>query len=403
MSTPSYGITFGKFCPLHNGHINMINQAATKVDKLFVILSYNANILESMPTKIKKTCNINNRIKWLKLTYANMDHIEIRWVDETNIRSYPDGWDDWVGLIKESMSDVNEEHIKYIFGSEPEYSKMEEYYPNAKYICTDRSDIHISATKIRSDIYKNWEYLPIHVRRDFVFKVCVNGMESSSKTTMSKYLASTFNTIFVPEYGREFTETELRGDESMITENNMNYIAMKQYMMVNDALGSANKVIFGDTNAHTTQIFSYLYFHKSTDVIDSIVDMEDWDIVLFINPTDQPWVDDGVRINGPSILASDEDVDLLVELGAMPEPKQMTKRDYCVLLYGHCMEEYVAQKSCNVIQMIEGFDDVEYASTSSEKLFVRVSGSRSYILHSIVHIIKKMCNIYNDQDGDISI
>ena len=37
------GIIFGKFYPLHIGHINFINESKNKVDKLYVVLCSDSN------------------------------------------------------------------------------------------------------------------------------------------------------------------------------------------------------------------------------------------------------------------------------------------------------------------------------------------------------------------------
>ena len=47
-------------------------------------------------------------------------------------------------------------------------------YPEAKIVVLDplRSDITISGTEIRNNIYSHWEYLPKFVRKDYAKNSC---------------------------------------------------------------------------------------------------------------------------------------------------------------------------------------------------------------------------------------
>ena len=136
MNEYKVGCVFGKFMPLHNGHVNFINIAATKVDKLYVVLSYDSKALDTMPLNLSRKLSLRNRFIWLQQTFKDFDHIVVTYIDESNIPSYPNGWSKWSELLKEKISSYGDEidvskygmcrvHItknNYFFWSLPEHS-----------------------------------------------------------------------------------------------------------------------------------------------------------------------------------------------------------------------------------------------------------------------------------------
>lgn len=199
------GFLTGKFIPLHKGHINFINNAATQVTTLYVVLSYDEKFIDTLPVKLKTVYSLPNRLRWLTDTFRNNKNIKITFVDESNMLPYPYGWEQWVQAVKKVIPEPDK-----VFSSETEYdTQFKKYFPNTEHIVSTRDEINISATQIRSDVYKHWEYLPSIVSKDFVKTVCVVGTESCGKTTLTKYLSDFFNTNHVEEYGRAFVEKEL--------------------------------------------------------------------------------------------------------------------------------------------------------------------------------------------------
>ncbi len=89
-------------------------------------------------------------------------------------------------------------------------------------------------------------------------RVVVLGAESTGKTALCQALATAYNTVWVPEYGRQLTE-EKNGD---ITFADHLYIALR-HLEAEDALGPrARRFLFVDTNAVTTALYSYFYYQR---------------------------------------------------------------------------------------------------------------------------------------------
>jgi HTH-type transcriptional repressor of NAD biosynthesis genes len=250
---------------------------------------------------MKQRLTLRNRLKWLKETYYDFDHIIIDYVDETDIPPYPHGWDGFQKLVKEKLvSHFGTERPDYVFSSETKYDVgFKKYFPNTKHLVLDEARVlfPISATKVRSDIFKNWDYLPSSVRKEFVFKVCLIGTESTGKSTLTKYLAKMFATSWVEEYGRTFCEKELYGDESLLDYKDYATIAFRHKEFEEEAAKTANRVIFSDTNAFVTGYYQYLYEGDIDAIVKGIMEREEYDLILYAD-NDVEWVDDGLRKNG---------------------------------------------------------------------------------------------------------
>lgn len=295
------GAITGKFAPLHSGHIYAITEASTQVDHLYVILSYDDNWFDTLdkPDYWREHMTKKKRLLWLKRTFQNLDHITILCVDETDMKPYPDGVVEWTSAVTDTLMEQGVSTVDKWFSSEPEYDWwIKEYLPVVKHVILDaeRNTFNISATKVRDNPYKYWEFLPSIVRKEFLLKVVVIGTESCAKSTLTKYLAKMFNTSWVEEYGRTYCENEMCMDESLLSFEDYGLIASNRYYQEKQAESTANKVLFVDTNAFVTQYYCALYENELHDLVEAYIDEEKYDIILHLD-SNVAWVDDGLRIN----------------------------------------------------------------------------------------------------------
>ena len=292
------GLVTGKFAPLHTGHLHLINKAATMVDVLYVVLSYDEFLYPG-----DKVLTLKNRMRWLKTCLAHLPHAVVTYVKEDGMPSYPDGWTQWAEavqtLLRQEPYNVAPHQVDKIFSSEPEYTEgFKTHWPQATHVVVDhaRTMVPVSASKIRENPYKYWGYLPPIVRANYVKRVCFIGTESCGKTTLSRSLASMFNTEWVEEYGRVFCERELMMDETLLQQADYGLLAARRYELEHQATLRANRVLFVDTNAFITNFYSYLYDRTYNALVHEYEKIERYDIT-FIMSDDVPWVEDGLRKN----------------------------------------------------------------------------------------------------------
>ena len=294
---PKVGVYFGKMIPPHRGHLNAILNAATLVQELYVVISDNVK-------RTKMICEESNlpeikislRKQWLSQELIDMPHIKVVVLDESNIPMYPNGWPEWSNLMRECVG----KEINEFFCGEPEYvEKLNTYFPEAHVTLFDpnRTYFNISATKIRNNPYKHWDYILGAARPFFAKKVLIAGTESCGKTTLTKTLAKIYHTSWSEEVGRYYAQRYLGGDENYFTDEDFTRIAHQQVEQDFQALRSANRICFFDTDATATQYFSELYMGHSNSVVEQYIDGNKYDVVFLLTP-DVEWVNDGQRLNG---------------------------------------------------------------------------------------------------------
>ena len=160
-----------------------------------------------------------------------------------------------------------------------------------------RSRYPISATEIRHNILGNWHYILGPARPFFAKKVLIAGTESCGKTTLTKCLAKLFNTSWSEEVGRYYAEIYLGGDESIFTDEDFSRMAHLQAEQDYQAMRTANKVCFFDTDAVVTDYYSELYMGHRNKLVEAYINPDRYDVLLYLMP-DVAWVSDGMRLNG---------------------------------------------------------------------------------------------------------
>ena len=291
------GVYFGRFCPPHRGHLYQIMVASTKCERLIVVISDNRIQTEAICREAGlPTITYQLRKQWLGQQVQDMEHIKVRVLDETDIPVYPDGWQMW----SDRMREVVPEGIDAFFVGDREYDlPLKRYFPNSAIELFDpaRSRYPISATEIRRDILNNWHYILGPARPFFAKKVLIAGTESCGKTTLTKCLAKLYNTSWSEEVGRYYAEKYLGGDETIYTDEDFGRMAHLQAEQDYQALRTANKVCFFDTDAVVTDYYSELYMGHRNRLVEAYIDPNRYDVLLFLTP-DVKWVSDGQRLNG---------------------------------------------------------------------------------------------------------
>lgn len=294
------GILPGKFSPPHRGHVNAILQAGTRCEKLYVVVSHNA-VLENELYKnaVIKPISMKEKARWLSIELCDLEHIKVVMLDEdeAGIPAFPFGWEKWCNRVREVVG----EPIDAIFGGEPEYAEQgfSKFLPEATYEVYDheRSRYPISATEIRKNPFKHWDYILGSARPYFVKKVLITGTESCGKTTLTKMLAKTYFTSWAFEAGRYYSDKHTGKNLNVFNQGDFFNICLEQKLADEDAIRTANKITFIDTDAVVTQYYCELYLGKQNSLIETLVDPQKYDVVLMLKP-DVKWVADGERFLG---------------------------------------------------------------------------------------------------------
>ncbi|BAU52174.1 AAA family ATPase [Mucilaginibacter gotjawali] len=123
-----------------------------------------------------------------------------------------------------------------------------------------------------------------------ILKIAVVGPESTGKSTMSSYLAKYYNTIWVPEFAREYCE-KLTQPPTWQDEVNMFY---GQVALEDELLPQASRLLICDTTFITVKIWSEYTFGKSPQEVLDELPKRTYDLYLLLN-IDLPWEEDPLR------------------------------------------------------------------------------------------------------------
>lgn len=270
------GLVIGKFMPLHNGHVALINFAAAQCDELIVSMSYTDHDPIDPELRfrwIKSTC-VEKKIRFEKIK-DDFDDESLRLDERTAL---------WAPVMKRTYPPI---HI--LFSSEA-YGEPFAKHLGIAHVAFDppRENVPVSATKIREHPFRFWQYIPTVVRPYFVKKICFFGPESTGKSTMAQRMAAHYRTEFVPEVARELlTSNEFTLDDIVA-------IGHTQYNRVIEKTQTANKLIFCDTDAITTQIYSRHYLNAVPEIVYELEKKITYDL-YFLMDIDVPWIADGLR------------------------------------------------------------------------------------------------------------
>ncbi len=271
------GLIVGKFMPPHLGHSVLIDAARGQCDDLSVFACNMAG--QTIPGEL--------RASWLREIHPD---VTVRLIDDLPPeQDTSEHWARYAARLLGGAPDV-------IFTSEP-YGHDFARFAGCEHVQIDvmRAGVPCSGTMIRADPLANLRYLAPCVRAYYVKRVCVVGAESTGKTTLCRELAKAFDTTWVGEYGREYTESKLaRGVEVPWRAFEFAHIAREQARREDESARDANRVLICDTDQFATRIWCerYLGVPPSPGAWGEISNRID---LYLLTCTDVPFEDDGTR------------------------------------------------------------------------------------------------------------
>lgn len=298
------GLVVGKFCPLHLGHERVIHRAIELCERV-IVLSYTRPELPG--------CEPEKRERWLAARFPQID----RWVitEKRLLHEFrplqggplplPENTDsDLVHrrFVGRFCLDVLQRTVDAVFTSE-DYgdgfaAELTRFFAERMTgggpvvhhrVDVQRNAVPISGTQLRQDPHAGKAFLSPVVYASFVERVAILGAESSGKSTLAAALAEAFNTVCVPEFGRELW-VEKSGQLSF---PDLLTIAETQCAREDALAEKADRFLFCDTTPLTTLFYSQ---HLFSQVDPRLVTLAQRPYHrTFFCLTDFPFVQDGTR------------------------------------------------------------------------------------------------------------
>ncbi|MDC6388163.1 ATP-binding protein [Maribacter sp. PR1] len=128
-----------------------------------------------------------------------------------------------------------------------------------------------------------------------IIKVVLFGPESTGKTTLSEQLARHYNTVWVPEYAREYLQNKWNNERKTCEPEDLLPIAAGQMQLENDLTKKATKILICDTDLLETKVYSEAYYVGDCDpTLEKYAIENTYDLYL-LTYIDIPWEADDLR------------------------------------------------------------------------------------------------------------
>ncbi|WP_111682374.1 AAA family ATPase [Winogradskyella tangerina] len=126
-------------------------------------------------------------------------------------------------------------------------------------------------------------------------KVVLFGPESTGKTTLSRQLARHYNSVWVPEYAREYLQNKWNNERKTCEPKDLLPIAYGQMRLENELSQKTESVLICDTDLLETKVYSEAYYLGTCDPILETHALENSYDLYFLTYIDTPWEKDDLR------------------------------------------------------------------------------------------------------------
>ena len=316
------GITFGGYCPMHMGHLDLIMKAKKENDVCFVVVcGYDG---EERGDKIGLT--LNRRYSLVKQMFKDDEQIKVLKVNDTELgideSMSESNWDIWLDYVQRKIYMYELDKIgnctyTWYVGEESYVNALNKRvfngrldYPFAiidNVVYVERSKNPISATMIRENPIKYWNKIAWPFRQYFSTNILITGTASEGKSTLTRDIATYFGLPYSEEYGRTYMEFYGKDDTDLTVTDFQQFLIEQRRDTQKKIESSGNSgIVISDTDNLVTLMYAKAY------VDDPAIDLTEedyktletlaWNIKrgiqwdkIFLLPPKNVFVDDGCR------------------------------------------------------------------------------------------------------------
>ena len=128
-----------------------------------------------------------------------------------------------------------------------------------------------------------------------IVKVVLFGPESTGKTTLSRHLARHYNTVWAPEFAREYVQKKWNTERKTCEADDLIPIALGQMKLENKLAKKADKILICDTDLLETKVYSEEFYGGFVDKkLDKAANENTYDLYL-LTYIDTPFEEDDLR------------------------------------------------------------------------------------------------------------
>ena len=324
------GICFGGYCPMHQGHLDVIMQAKKENDVCFVVVcGYN-----NEPRSWEINLNIDERYNLINSFFCQDEQIIVLKVNDSELgidESMSDyNWKVWQNKVKELIFGNRHWRGKYIglykfdeLASEITFYVAESFYKtsiernnvmNSKVVLIDKLN-PVSGTLIRNNHIKYFNKITWPFKPYLCHNILILGTASEGKSTLVRDISNYFDIPYAWEYGRVYMEDKNMTDAELEYDDFKKFLKGQIFLCNRMREQSKNGVFISDTDNCVTLMYAEAYANNP----EMKVDEDDykalyneakrlhannkfkWD-KIFIFPPSKGFVDDGTRYMGQASI-----------------------------------------------------------------------------------------------------
>ena len=318
------GITFGGYCPMHQGHLDLIMKAKKENDICYVVVCG----YDNEPRANETGLTLNRRFTLVKQMFKDDEQIKVIQVNDTELgideSMSESNWDIWLSCVARQINNAEvilntSEYINYTWyvGEKSYVTSLEKrkydkftfagwnIIDNVVYV--ERTINPISATMIRENPIKYWNKIAWAFRPYFSTNILITGTASEGKSTLTRDIATYFGIPYSEEYGRTYMEFYGKSDTDL-TINDFQEFLIEQRRDTKSKIESPgnNGIVISDTDNLVTLMYAKAYVEDlNIDLTEEdykTLETLAWNIKrgiqwdkIFLLPPKNKFVDDGCR------------------------------------------------------------------------------------------------------------
>ena len=303
------GITFGGYCPLHQGHMDLIMKAKKQNDHTYVFVAGYEDDRGGNLLPLKKRYEIIKPFLEDELTTVKYINDTELGLDESMSQ---ENWIIWLNFLICGIGKWEETDTITFYVGEADYKEKIEYwawvrgYQNVKVDLADRSKHIISGTECRQDPIHHWFEMMAPFRSYYSHNILIAGTASEGKTILVNDLAKYFGLPYSYEKGRDLckykTDREFNFKDFM-------YNLYEQRKLNEELIASPQNpgIFISDSDNITTLMYAHAYSEREgfginpaeykvlKDVAREYAKTTKWNKIFLLAPHEKPIVDDGER------------------------------------------------------------------------------------------------------------
>lgn len=324
------GICFGGYCPMHQGHLDVIMRAKKENDVCFVVVCG----YDNEPRSWEINLNLDERHNLINNFFCNDEQIIVLKINDTELgidESMSDhNWTVWQNKVKElifgnvhwrghyikyqKIDEITSDITWYV--AEPFYKTSIERnnVMNGKVILIDKLN-PVSGTLIRNNPIKYWNKISKPFKPYLCKNILILGTASEGKSTLVRDISNYFDIPHAWEYGRGYMEDRDMQDTDLTVDDFKEFLKGQISICNNFRTQSKNGIFISDTDNCVTLMYAKAYSSNPEMQINE----DDYKVLyneakrlhknnkfkwdhIYVFPPSKNFVDDGSRYMGQASM-----------------------------------------------------------------------------------------------------